>query len=206
MGKVDLKKQDRVLYSSLAGEFEDIAVPEMTFVKVDGAGNPNTSPAYSTALKAIYSVSYALKFAAKTDLDQDYVVPPLEGLWWAKDPNAFAERRKDEWLWTMMIRVPDFVERELHHAALEKAAHKLGALPTTLRIETLDEGRVLQTLHVGSYDDEGPILAHLHHELMPAMGLTFDGPHHEIYLGDPRRTAPDKLKTILRQPVRPLEP
>ena len=102
----------------------------------------------------------------------------------------------------MMIMVPDFVERPLYEAALARSRDKLGEPPVSLRLEPLDEGRCLQTLHIGSYDDEGPTLARLHNEIMPAQGVTFAGPHHEIYLGDPRKTPPEKLKTILRQPVR----
>jgi hypothetical protein len=143
-----------------------------------------------------------MKFASKTESGQDYVVPPLEGLWWADDPDDFVARRKHLWRWTMMIMVPEFVERSLYEAALARSRDKLGEPPVSLRLEPLDEGRCLQTLHVGSYDDEGPTLARLHNEIMPAMGVTFAGPHHEIYLGDPRRTPPQRLKTILRQPVR----
>src|SRR5690606_24193341 len=111
---------------------------------------------------------------------------------------------KGEWKWTMMIMVPDFVDRDLFEQAVAKAAKKLGGVPETLRLETCVEGRCLQTLHIGSYDDEAPVLARLHDELMSAQGLTFNGPHHEIYLSDPRRVAPEKLRTILRQPVRPV--
>jgi hypothetical protein len=101
-----------------------------------------------------------------------------------------------------MIMVPDFVERPLYEVALAKSRDKLGEPPASLRLELLDEGRCLQTLHIGSYDDEGPTLAKLHNEIMPAKGVTFAGPHHEIYLSDARKTPPEKLKTILRQPVR----
>ena len=143
-----------------------------------------------------------MKFASKRELGKDYVVPPLEGLWWADDPADFVARRKDRWRWTMMIMVPDFVGPDLYEAALAKTRTKLGEPPDTLRLESLTEGLSLQTLHIGSYDDEGPILAHLHDELMPAEKLDFNGRHHEIYLSDPRKTPPGKLKTILRQPVK----
>jgi hypothetical protein len=174
----------------------------MHFVMVDGVGDPNKAAGYAAALEWLYSVSYAMKFAAKAALGKDYVVPPLEGLWWADDPSAFVTRRKDDWRWTMMIMVPGFVTQAMFAAAVEKARGKLGEPPATLRREALDEGHCLQTLHVGSYDDEGPVLARLHGEIMPAGGWTFAGPHHEIYLSDPRRTEPAKLKTVLRQPVR----
>lgn len=182
---------------------EAVDVPEMAFVMVDGAGDPNTAPAYKSALEWLYSTSYALKFAARATLGTDYVVPPLEGLWWADGPADFTARRKDHWRWTMMIMAPDFLTQPMFAAARAKAASKLGTAPSTLRLERYAEGPSLQVLHIGSYDDEGPVLAQMHNVEMPARGLTFNGHHHEIYLSDPRRTAPDKLKTILRQPVRP---
>ena len=202
MSKVDFKKTLAALYAAPTDRFVSIDVPTLTFVKVDGAGDPNTIPAYRTAIEWLYAVSYALKFAAKS-LGKDYVVPPLEGLWWADDPADFVARRKDRWRWTMMIMAPDVIDRPMFDAAVAKAGRKLGPPPATLRLEPLAEGRSLQIQHVGSYDDEGPTLARLHGEVMPAEGLTFAGPHHEIYLGDPRRTAPARLRTILRQPVKP---
>ena len=136
-----------------------------------------------------------MKFATKTQPGKDYVVPPLEGLWWADNPDDFAGRRKHLWQWTMMIMVPDFVERSRTRLPWRgrRGARATSASP---RLEPLDEGRCLQTLHIGSYDDEGPMLARLHNEIMPAKGVTFAGPHHEIYLSDPRKTPPEKLKTI----------
>jgi hypothetical protein len=201
MIKIDFRKTLAALYAAPAGRFVEIDVPTLDFVKIDGEGDPNTAPAYRQAIEWLYPVSYAMKFAAKA-IGKDYVVPPLEGLWWADDPADFVARRKERWRWTMMIMVPDFIELSFFDAAVEKAGRKLGDTPSSLRFETLTEGRALQTLHVGSYDDEGPTLARLHDEIMPAQGLTFAGPHHEIYLSDPRKTSAAKLKTILRQPVR----
>lgn len=201
MEKIDFKKSCPDLYKPPAGRFVSVDVPAMQFVKIDGKGDPNTVPAYRQAIEWLYSVSYAMKFAAKVAKGKDYVVPPLEGLWWADDPADFVARRKERWRWTMMIMAPDFMDLMLFDAAVEKAGKKLGAAPESLRLERLEEGTVLQTLHVGSYDDEGPILARLHNEEMPSRGLTFAGPHHEIYLSDARKTAPAKLRTILRQPV-----
>ena len=174
----------------------------MSFVKIDGAGNPNTARSYKRALEWLYSVSYAMKFACKAMLGKDYIVPPLEGLWWADDPAAFVARRKDEWKWTMMIMAPDFLGRPVFDAGVAKAGRKLGELPATLRLEPSEEGLCLQTLHIGAYDDEGPVLAQLHQDIMPFGGFVHDGHHHEIYLSDARRVAPEKLRTILRQPVK----
>lgn len=204
MEKLDVRKLHKALYNPPRGAFVRVDVPVMQFVKIDGAGDPNVAACYQTAVAWLYSVSYALKFAAKAALGRDCVVPPLEGLWWADDPASFVARRKHEWRWTMMIMVPDFVSRDLYDAALAKAAKKLGQPPASLRLEPYAEGPSLQTLHVGSYDDEAPVLARLHGEIMPAERLAFNGPHHEIYLGDPRKTEAARLKTILRQPVRPL--
>lgn len=202
MDKIDFRKLHKALYAPPAGRFVEVDVPAMHFVMVDGKGDPNKAASYETALQWLYPVSYTMKFAAKAALGKDYAVPPLEGLWWADDPAAFAARRKDEWRWTAMIMVPDFVTQAMFEAAVEKTRGKLGEPPATLRRAALHEGLCLQTLHVGSYDDEAPVLARLHGEIMPAGGWTFAGPHHEIYLSDPRRTEPAKLKTVLRQPVR----
>lgn len=202
MDKIDFKKTLKALYAPPAGRFVEVDVPKMRFVMVDGEGNPNTASSYKTAVEWLFSTSYALKFAAKATLDKDYAVMPLEGLWWSDDPASFITRDKDAWKWTMMIMAPDFIDAAMFDAAVVKAAKKLGEAPPSLRFEAYDEGLSLQTLHVGSYDDEAPVLARLHDEIMPAQGLTFNGHHHEIYLSDPRRTEPAKLRTVLRQPVR----
>ncbi len=202
MEKTDFRKLHRELYNPPARDFVAIEVPVLQSVMVDGEGNPNVSPAYKSALEWLYPTSYAMKFAAKASLGKDYVVPPLEGLWWADDPAAFTARRKAEWKWTMMIMLPDFIFPEMFDQAVARAGKKLGEKPPSLRLEPYAEGACLQTLHVGSYDDETPVLARLHDEIMPGRGLTFNGHHHEIYLSDPRRVAPEKLRTILRQPVR----
>jgi hypothetical protein len=204
--KIDFKKALKPLYDPPAGEFASVEVPQMQFVKVDGEGDPNTAPAYRSAVEWLYGVSYAAKFAAKAALGKDYVVPPLEGLWWADDPKSFVTRDKDRWRWTMMIMVPDFVTRDMFGNAAAKTSKKLGQPPQSLRLEAYGEGLSLQTLHVGSYDEEGPVLARLHGEVMPDKGMAFNGPHHEIYLSDPRKTEPARLKTILRQPVKLLTP
>lgn len=202
MDKIDFKLELKHLYQPGTREFSFVDVPAMTFVMVDGQGDPNTAESYRVALEWLYGVSYAIKFASK-DLGQDYFVPPLEGLWWADDPDDFVTGNKARWHWTMMIMVPHFITRAMYDAAVDKTAEKLGPAPATLRLERYDEGRSLQIMHLGSYDEEGPALEHLHEVEMPARQLVHNGHHHEIYLNDPRKTAPAKLKTILRQPVRP---
>ena len=201
-GKVDLKKE-LDSYRAARGAWRDLVVPPMRYLMVDGQGDPNTA-AYAEALSVLYPVAYATKFGSLQQLGRDYVVPPLEALWWADDMAAFTTRRdKSAWHWTAMILVPDWVPADLVDAARDKAATKVPAeLLERLRLETLDEGRCLQRLHVGSYDDEGPLLAELHDVEVPARGLSLTGRHHEIYLSDARRVEPAKLHTILRQPVR----
>lgn len=204
MEKIDVRRTMKALYAPANREFAPIVVPAIRFVMIDGAGDPNTHPDYARAVQWLYAVSYSAKFAVKTSRAVDYVVPPLEGLWYSDDPGDFVARRKDKWRWTAMIMLPEWVDAEIQATAQAKAAAKLGTAPESLRVAVLDEGLCLQALHIGSYDDESPILADLHDRLMPEMGFDFAGPHHEIYLSDPRRTAPEKLRTILRQPVRPV--
>jgi hypothetical protein len=176
----------------------------MRFLMIDGHGDPNTAPLYQATIEALYSVAYKLKFLSKKNLGKDYVVPPLEGLWWAADMRTFTLRRdKSKWQSTMMILVPEWIPTEMVRQAQLAAGEKkdLSALPG-MRCECYDEGLSVQTMHIGSYDDEGPILHRMHTEFLPVNNLTFNGKHHEIYLSDPRRVAPEKLKTVLRQPVR----
>ena len=201
MEKLDLKKSRKVLFSAPRNRFVPIDVPPVSYLMADGHGDPNRAPEYRAAVESLYATAYTIKFLYKAD-GRDFVVAPLEGLWSARDPESFIARRKDEWDWTMMIMMPDFVDEASFQQARGRAAEKLGAISESLRLETLEEGLCLQALHIGSYDEEGPLLAKLHKEIMPAERYEFAGRHHEIYLGDPRRTAPEKLKTLLRQPVR----
>nr|WP_027927980.1 GyrI-like domain-containing protein [Amycolatopsis benzoatilytica] len=203
MEKYDVKKAHRALYAPPKDEFSVVDVPALQYLAVDGHGDPNTAPEYVNAVEALYGVAYAVKFACKKTLGQDSVVGPLEGLWRAKDPSVFLTRRKEEWDWTMMISQPDWVTAEMVQRAVESVAKKKdNAALAKLRLRTLEEGKSVQILHVGSYDDEAPTLDRLHREYLPSHQLTFNGDHHEIYLSDPRRTAPEKLKTVLRQPVK----
>jgi hypothetical protein len=203
--KIDFKKEMRELYNPPAGKFALVEVPPMQFLMIDGRGDPNTSPAYAEAVSALYAVAYKLKFMSKQQLDRDYTVPPLEGLWWAADLNVFMPEQadRDAWQWTMMIMTPEWLGREQFQEALQEVQKKkeLPALPG-LRLEMFHEGPAVQTLHIGPYAAEGPTIARLHYEYLPEQGLVETGHHHEIYLSDPQRTAPEKLKTILRQPVR----
>lgn len=202
--KIDLKSERKDLYRPPTRDFVEVVVPPITYLTFDGRGDPNTASEYAAGVAALYASAYTIKFGFRARTGDDFVVMPLEGLWVSDDPTSFVERRKDEWSWTMMIALPDAVGADDIAAGLEGAAAKKPELPVAaVEVREIDEGRVLQIMHVGSYDDESPTLARLHDEVMPGAGLTWNGPHHEIYLGDPRRTAPERLKTILRQPVRP---
>lgn len=204
METYDVKKDQRTLYAPRAGEITIVDVPEFSYLCVDGRGNPNTADAYRNAVEALYSVSYGVRFAAKRELARVHVVAPLEGLWWADDLTAFSARAKDDWQWTMMIHQPDWITPDMVAAAIATAGAKktLPALDL-VRFERLAEGLSVQTLHVGSYDDEAPLIERMH-EHATAHGHQLRGKHHEIYLSDPRRVEPAKLKTVLRQPVTPV--
>ena len=201
MSKVDFKKTLKHLYRPSKEAFEVVDVPVMQFLMADGHGNPNTSPIYQAVVEALYGVAYKVKFISKRELDRDFVVPPLEGLWWAEDMAAFTARDKDAWDWTMMVMQPEWVTPALFARAREEVEKKK-APPALdkLRLETYHEGRAVQIMHVGSYDAEAPTIARMH-AFITAQGYRPAGKHHEIYLSDPRRVAPEKLKTVLRQPV-----
>jgi len=201
MASTDLKAERKDLYAPKVGAFVDIVVPPMTFLAIDGSGDPNVSEDYRHAIEALFSASYAAKFLSKRELHRDYVVLPLEGQWWAEDMAGFHTRDKASWSWRMMIRQPDWLGADPLSEVVRIAEEKGAVAASQLRPYRLDEGRCVQTLHFGSYDDEGPMLARLHDEHLPQHSLKPRGLHHEIYLSDARRTAPAKLRTILRQPV-----
>jgi len=201
--KIDVKKTI-ASYRALRGVFEVVDVPEMQYLMIDGHGDPNTSQAYGQAIEALYPVAYSLKFASKRELDRDYVVPPLEALWWADDMVSFTSARdKSLWRWTLMMLTPDWINAAMVQAAVDTVrAASAPARLSDIRLESLSEGRCVQTLHLGSFDDEGPVLERMHHQFIPAQGLRMTGKHHEIYFSDLRKVEPAKLRTILRQPVR----
>lgn len=198
-GKVDLTRAFHALYTARADPvFVD--VPEFSYLMIDGHGDPNTSPSYVAAVEALYSVAYAVKFALKRAGGPDFAVMPLEGLWWAADMSAFSAGDKSAWDWTMMIMQPDQVTVDL----VGEARAKKG-ISAELGLRRLAEGRAAQLLHVGPYSAEGPNIRRLH-AFIAEQGCRLAGKHHEIYLGDPRRAAPEKLRTIIRQPVAPSRP
>jgi len=201
--KIDFKKS-LPCYRSSSGGSEVIEVPQLQYLMIDGHGDPNAGGLFSEAVSALFSVGYKVKFASKAELARDYAVMPLEGLWSATDPMTFTTALdKSTWDWTLLMMVPDWITAELFDAGV--AAAKAKAVSPSLdrlRLERLDEGHCIQTLHLGSFDDEAETLRRLHEEFIPANDLVMCGRHHEIYLSDFTKTAPSKLRTILRQPVR----
>ncbi len=203
MEKLDLKRELKHLYAPSAREVVAIDVPEMSFLMVDGQGDPNTSQAYAEALEVLYPVAYTLKFAVKKGvLATDYSVMPLEGLWWADDMSDFSTGERAGWKWTMMIMQPDFVTAEMVAAAMESVRVKKNPPALArLRFESFTEGLCAQTMHVGPFSTEGPTIAGVH-TFIEESGRERYGKHHEIYLTDIRKADPAKWKTVIRQPTK----
>jgi hypothetical protein len=201
MMKIDIKKIRPDLTLTAAKGVVLLNLPPMNFLMIDGTGDPNTAPAYPQAMDALYAMSYAVKFKIKRGKKAiDYRVMPLEGLWWMDDMHQFRMENKDKWKWTMMIAQPDFVNAELiEEARIEVAKKKNPAALPLVRFEAYREGKAAQILHIGPYSAEGPNIAKVH-ALIRTGGHELRGKHHEIYLSDPRRAAPEKWKTIIRQP------
>ncbi|MBI4316518.1 MAG: GyrI-like domain-containing protein [Chloroflexi bacterium] len=201
MKKVDLRKQYKHLYAPSAKAVGVVDVPPLNFLMIDGQGNPNTSPDFGAALEALYAMSYTLKFAVKLGKPAiDYPVMALEGLWWTDDMSRFSVDVKDLWKWTAMMMQPEFVTQAMVDEARAQVARKKNpaALPK-VRFEVFHEGPCAQIMHIGPYATEGPTIKRLH-VFIEEGGHTLRGKHHEIYLSDPRRAAPEKLKTVIRQP------
>ncbi len=201
MKKIDYKKELKHLYKPSPKTIEIVDMPEMNFLMIGGQGDPNTSQEYSDAIEALYAVSYALKFMIKKGPQAvDYGVMPLEGLWWVEDMNLFSVEDKSAWQWTSMIMQPEFVTGDLFQEAREQVEKKKGLAGLgRLRLEEFEEGRAAQIMHIGPYADEAPTIQGLHAFIGEQSG-SLEGKHHEIYLSDPGRAAPEKLKTVIRQP------
>lgn len=202
MTRIDYKKDLAHLYRPSARAAALVEVPAMNFLMIDGAGDPNASGSYQQAVEALFSVAYAVKFKVKKTLAIDYGVPPLEGLWWADDPAAFAAGDKERWKWTMMIMQPEFVHAAtVRETIVEVKKKKKSPALDKVRFEKFSEGKSAQILHIGPFSAEGPTVARLHAFIASISGR-FSGKHHEIYLSDIRRAAPAKWRTIIRQPLR----
>ncbi|AGK51953.1 GyrI-like domain-containing protein [Bacillus sp. 1NLA3E] len=197
--KVDFKKELKEFYSCPKKNVL-VDVPEMNYLMIDGKGDPNTAIAFKDAIEALYSVSYSVKFLSKKN-GLDYVVMPLEALWFIDEMNDFIHVPKDEWEWTAMIMQPSHISKEMMNDAIESVRKKKGlASLDKIRFEGYNEGLSAQVLYVGQFDDEHPTIVKLH-EFAQANGYRIEGKHHEIYLSDFRKVDPSKLKTIIRQPV-----
>ncbi len=203
MKKIDFKKELKHLYKPSAKEVAIIDVPEMNFLMIDGVGDPNTAQEYKDAVEALYAVSYALKFMIKKgEKAIDYGVMPLEGFWWVDDMTQFSMNNKDIWKWTAMIMQPEYVTEDLFNKALEQVEKKKNPPALSkIRFGSFHEGLAAQIMHIGSYSEEGPTIKKLHN-IIKENGYKLRDKHHEIYLSDPRRSAPEKMKTVIRQPIK----
>jgi hypothetical protein len=200
MKQEDLKSRLTELYLPPTDRFVFVDVPKMPFVMIDGEGD---SPEHKRhAAKWLFTVVHPIKLIAKERMGKDFVEAPLEGLWWADDMADFVRGDRDKMRWRMMIVMPDWATKAMFKQGVEAAKEKLGEVPDSLRLERYDEGRSAQFTHVGPPAEAAPRIARMHNEFLPEHGLVPNGYHHEIYLNDPSRVAPEKLKTVFRQPVR----
>lgn len=200
MAKLDYKKIYKSLYKP-GDKPEIVDVPTFTYLMIDGKGDPNTSPAYSEAVSALYKFAYAIRFYMRDEKSVDFGVMPLEGLWWVKNIDLFSYDDKNNWFWTMMILQPESVTPEVVDTIrpMVIAKHKIRQLDS-IRFETYSEGTSAQVMHHGPYATEKPSIDNLH-AFIAAQNYQPHLKHHEIYLNDPNRVAPERLLTILRQPV-----
>ena len=203
MQKLDLKKVYKHLYAPSAKQVSLVDVPPLNYLMIDGKGDPNTAEVYAEAVQALYALAYAIKFKIKkSEVGLDFAVMPLEGLWWVEDMRLFSVQDKSAWYWTMMIVQPDIITAGLCAETIAEVQKKknLPALEQ-VRFEVYHEAEAVQILHLGPYADEAPTIARLHDHIH-SEGWERRGKHHEIYLNDPRKSAPDKLRTVIRQPFK----
>jgi hypothetical protein len=200
---LDYKKVNKDLYSPSAKEVSIVDVPAMNFLMIDGQGDPN-SKLFQQVVEALYAVAYTIKMMPKKGPlpkgNIEYVVPPLEGLWWIEGGGWDIEHR-EKWLWTAMIRQPDFVTKEsVQQARTHAAKKKSSPLIAKVRFESFREGMSAQIMHIGPFATEGPTIQRIF-ACMETNGYKPRGKHHEIYLSDPRKAEPGKMKTVLRHPM-----
>jgi hypothetical protein len=210
MEKLDLRKQYKHLYKPRHNKVSVVDVPALKFVCLDGAiepgKSPGTSPSFKAATETMYAISYTLKFMSKQREENpiDYAVMALEALWWIED-GEFDITNPSNWLWTTMIMQPDHITDEMFQAGVEQVRKKKPHLVLNqLRFETFHEGLSMQIMHIGPYANEPATLKKMD-TFARDSGYIACGKHHEIYLGDPRRTKPENLKTVLRHPVEKIE-
>ena len=201
MKKELTRRQLEQLYLPPADDFTMVDVPDMPFFMLGGEGAQDRGP-LEEAVQWLFTVIHPIKQEARKRMGRSFVEPPLECLWWADDMADFAAGRKDKLKWRMMIPGPEWATQEMFAEAVAQAEKKRGKAPKSLRLDRYHEGESVQIMHVGPNEEELATLARLHSEFLPTRELIPNGPHHEIYLNDPKRTAPEKRKTVLRQPVR----
>ena len=203
MKKIDYRKELKHLYKPSLKSVEVVDVPEMNFLMIDGQGDPNISKEYSDAIEALYAVSYALKFMIKKGVSEiDYGVMPLEGLWWVDDMSQFSIEDKTNWKWTAMIMQPEYVTHDLFTEACKQVEKKKNPVALSkIRFESFTEGKAAQTMHHGPFSEEGPTIERIH-DFIRKNGYSPVGEHHEIYLSEIRKAAPEKWKTVIRQPIK----
>ena len=200
MAKLDMKKTLSTCYTA-AKDPRLIDVPAVRYLCYQGAGDPNTSTDFRDGIGVLYGLAYTIKFAVK-ETGRDFTVMPLEAQWWSDDPEErFTGEKKDTWKWKVMIAVPDFVDDRMFEDAQRTLRKKKNA-PGLDRanVEEITDGISAQILYIGPYSDEGPSIKALH-RWIGEQGYRLRGHHREIYLSDPNKTAPEKLKTIIRHPV-----
>ena len=196
--KLDLKKQQKDIFNVKENEYKKVTCPKSYYIALDGKGDPNNNEEYQAIVGALYKMAYTIKMDCKKK-NLDFVVMPLTGLWWSENIKDFTEELKENWMWTMMIQVPDFITKEI----VEKMKEKIKGEPNyidKIKFIEIKETEAFETLYIGAYKDEGDTIKRLHETIREA-GYRISGKHEEIYLSDPRRVEESKLKTIIKQSV-----
>jgi hypothetical protein len=199
--KFDFKKSHKAFYAPKNSDFQLVELPPLRYLALHGSGSPDNDE-FSSAIQALYSLAYPLKFVSKAATGKDYVIPPLEALWWADDYSVFSRNDRSLWKRTLLSAIPDWVTEEHFNVAMAKAVAKGNDRAAKIVLRLIHEGLSYQALYIGPFSGEGAVLSNLHEVVMPENAYQFNGLHHEIYLSDMRKTDPEKLKTILRQPVK----
>lgn len=200
MIKINYKKELKRLYNSSVKQVEIVSVPRMNYLMIDGKGDPGRSQEFQHAINVLFPLSYTLKFMIKKGKSQiDYGVMPLEGLWWANDMAVFTAGKKDDWQWTLMIMQPEMITQAMVQEAISTVKAKKNPVSLArVRFESFEEGKAAQIMHRGPFSEEGPTVEKLH-SFIEKHNSQLAGKHHEIYLSDIRRAAPENLKTLIRQ-------
>jgi hypothetical protein len=199
------KERLNELYLPGSEDFVFVDVPDLQYVMIDGEGDPGGEE-HRRAIKWLWTSIHPIKRIARERMGKDFVEPPLEGLWWADDVNDLIAGTRDRLKWRMMVVTADWVNEGMFGEAVAAASEKSGDAPASLRLGRLHEGLSVQIMHIGDYAKSAASLAErLHHMFLRQHDLVPNGHHHEIYLTDPSRVAPEKMRTVLRQPVRPRE-